>query len=295
MHKNSLLSVFAFSALLLGATSCNHTSSNHTSQMPSGVQNFLETYFPGREVTDFQETKNMMDYEVKMDDGTEIEFNSLGEWEEMDFKNSEMSQEFAKTLPSSIFEYIQQYYSNGSIRKVEKIPFGRRSFFYRIVLHKPNNVELRFTNDGDVISDRPEANRLPSLAQNFLEKHFLRADEEMPTEVIAIVKDEDNEYDVTLSDKTAIHFDRRGNWTEIKGAKKKDLPASFQETLPSSLTRYIATNYEGQIIRKVEKKSFGYRVRLNKPNNVELSFNDNGMFLSKQAKDTDDEEKPVTE
>lgn len=288
MHKKTFQSIALCCILLAGVSSCKQGTSSSKASLPVEAHQFLDRYFENNPIASFTETKTMMDFEVTLEDGTEISFNTLGEWEELDFKNSELPEELAKTLPQSIYEHINEYYPGSTIRKIEKISYGRRNFLYRIVLHKPKNVELRFTQDGENISDDPEANKLPSMAQSFLEKHYTE------TEAIAIMKDEEGGYNVTLNDKTYIYFDRRGNWTEIKGAKMKALPETFLSSLPSEMQKYIQTNYKGQIVRKIEKKSYGYQVRLNKPNNVELNFNANGMFLSKLSKDTD-EENTITE
>lgn len=284
MNLKSFLSITLAAVLFAALPSCSQSTKNDAkTTLPGNAREFLDRYFPDKEIADYEQTKTFMDVEITLDDGTEISFNSLGEWEELDFKSSEVPAELAKSLPNSIHEYIGNEYPGSTIRKIEKIAYGRRNFIYRIVLHKPKNVELRFTQDGENISDNPDLNKLPTLAQTFLDKHFPE------TSILAIMKDEDNGCNVTLEDKTYIYFDRRGNWTEIKGAKMQALPETFLTSLPKDMQRYIEKNYPNQIIRKIEKKSFGYRVRFNKPSNAELSFNESGMFLSKLSKDSDED------
>ncbi len=118
---------------------------------------------------------------------------------------------------------------------------------------------------------------LPSIAKAFLNKHF---DE---TEIISIEQDENLDYEVRLEDGVQINFERKGNWEEIN-VKKNQFPETILETLPQQLDYYVKTNYPGQTIRKIERKGYGYRVSLNKPNNVELTFTKQGAFIKEEDK-----------
>jgi hypothetical protein len=120
---------------------------------------------------------------------------------------------------------------------------------------------------------RLDSNNLPSSARSFLDKYF------HDVEIMSLEQDVDNDYNVYLENGIEINFERKGNWTEIK-AKKRPLPESLLEILPKQLSNYVQTNYPGQSIRKIEKKAYGYRISLNKPNNVELKFTRRGVFLS---------------
>ncbi len=120
-------------------------------------------------------------------------------------------------------------------------------------------------------------NELPSSAEAFLNKHFEGVD------ITSIEQDLNRDYDVYLENGIEVNFERKGNWTEIK-AKKQQFPESISEVLPQQLVYYVKTNYPEQFIRKIEKKSYGYRVSLNKPNNVELCFTRQGAFIKEDAK-----------
>ncbi|MBR5972956.1 MAG: PepSY-like domain-containing protein [Paludibacteraceae bacterium] len=94
----------------------------------------------------------------------------------------------------------------------------------------------------------------------------------------------DGDYNIRLEENTEIEFDRKGNWFEIKISKSQRLPESVLNLLPKKLNQYIEKNYPEQYIRRIEKKSYGYRVKLNKPNNVELSFTKAGDFQRIESK-----------
>jgi hypothetical protein len=119
---------------------------------------------------------------------------------------------------------------------------------------------------------RSNSDHLPSSARAFLNKHF------EDVEILSVEQDIDNDYNVSLENGIDINFERKGIWMEIT-AKKKLLPEALLKILPKQLCNYIQKNYPEQSIRKVEKKAYGYRIRLNKPNNVELKFTRQGVFV----------------
>lgn len=118
---------------------------------------------------------------------------------------------------------------------------------------------------------------LPSAAKTFLDKHF------DGIEIVSIEQDENRDYEVRLENGVEINFDRKGGWEEIK-VKKNLFPESILQTLPREIEHHIKTNYPDQFIRKIERKGYGFRVSLNKPNNVELTFTKQGAFIEEEAK-----------
>lgn len=119
----------------------------------------------------------------------------------------------------------------------------------------------------------PNREQLPSNARTFLHKYFENVD------IISIEQDVDREYSVYLENGIEISFERKGNWTEIK-AKKKPLPESLFQILPQQISSFVHDNYPEQTIRKIERKTYGYRISLNKPNDVELKFTRQGVFIN---------------
>ncbi len=124
----------------------------------------------------------------------------------------------------------------------------------------------------------PNTDNLPSSAKVFLNKHF------DGVEVTSIEQDEfSRDYAVHLENGVEINFERKGNWEEIK-VKKNLFPESILQTLPREMEGYIKANYSDQFIRKIERKGYGFRVSLNKPNNVELMFTKQGAFIGEEEK-----------
>lgn len=279
MKKISLFTSLAALAISLTLSSCGDSSNSN--DLPKDAKTFLSEHFQQKEISKIEETKMQMDYNVTLNDGTEIDFANTGEWESINLRWNEVPASLMNSLPESINQFIVENYSDKTIHKIEKKFFGRNDFIYRITFHKPDEVELSFTKEGDIISDDPTGKRLPSSAKAFLNKHY------PDKAIIAIVNDVDGDYDVRLEENTEIEFDRKGNWFEIKIAKSQRLPGSVLDLLPKKINQYIENNYPEQFIRRIEKKSYGYRVKLNKPNNVELSFSKSGDFQRIESKNTE--------
>lgn len=113
---------------------------------------------------------------------------------------------------------------------------------------------------------------LPSGAKSFLNKHFSNV------EISNVESDDDSDVEVTLENSIRIRFDRRGTWEEIN-TKKNGMSESLKKLLPNQINNYVSKNYPGRVIRKVERKKYGYEVTLNKPDPVVLKFTKGGAHI----------------
>jgi len=112
--------------------------------------------------------------------------------------------------------------------------------------------------------------QLPATAQTFIKTNF-------PNQATSyIIEDKDlteTDYKVVFTGGAEVEFDGNGNWEEIE-AKKSVLPASVY---PKPVADYIAKNYKGLAVDKLEKKRWGYKLEFT--NDIELEFDANGKFL----------------
>lgn len=119
---------------------------------------------------------------------------------------------------------------------------------------------------------RDAKSNLPSSAESFLNKHFSEV------QISNVEADDDNDVEVTLENGVRIKFDRRGTWEEIN-TKKNGMSESLIKLLPNQTINYVSKNYPGRIIRKVERKKYGYEITLNKPDAIVLKFTKGGAFI----------------
>ncbi len=269
-YVSGLVLVLCLGGLLV---SCNEVQKSNN-DLPTEANSFMNAHFKETPIIQINTTSKKMDYETVLENGTEINYNSMGEWEEINFKWNPIPQSFLSELPKKIINFIEENYPDETIHKIERKHFGRKDLIYRIQFHKPNDIEISFSQEGDLISDNPNEKRLPSATKAFIKKHYPES------QIVSIVDDVDGDFEVRLDNKTELDFDRKGVWFQLD-SKKKPFPNSIIEILPTEMIKYISKNYPEQFIKEVEKKSYGYRVTLNKPNNVELCFTGSGILIEK--------------
>lgn len=112
-------------------------------QLPKASINFLNDHFANVEVIYATVEREMLDtdYEVRLADGTTLDFDGRGNWTEISNKRSGVA---STILPSAVGEYTSAQYPGEKFIKVERNRHG-----YEVKL--TNGLELHFTNDGKMI------------------------------------------------------------------------------------------------------------------------------------------------
>ena len=124
-------------------------------------------------------------------------------------------------------------------------------------------VAVQFAFAGDVITQ--DAKLLPLTARNFINQYFSKphiSHIKIESEILQTKK-----YEVLLTDRTEIDFDKKGNWLEVD-CKKSAVPEAL---IPAPVKEYVKTNFPREIITKIERGRTGMEVELN--NDYSLKFN----------------------
>lgn len=113
--KTTLLLFVILSSISLQAKDIPVT----VSQLPAAAQTFLKTHFPKQKVLYAIKDEGFIntDYEVKLDNFTDIEFDANGNWTEVDGDDRAIPTAF---IPTSIVTYIKAKFPNMNITKIEK-------------------------------------------------------------------------------------------------------------------------------------------------------------------------------
>lgn len=128
-----LLCVFTVCVISLRADNDKPIQVN---QLPAVAQQFIKQHFANRKValakveTEFLSKK----YEVVFADGDHINFDSKGNWEEIECKSSSVP---AVIVPAPIMDYIHENYPETTVKKIEK---EHREYEVKL----SNRVELSF-------------------------------------------------------------------------------------------------------------------------------------------------------
>lgn len=127
---------------------------------------------------------------------------------------------------------------------------------------------LQFAVAGEVVTK--DTQKLPLTARNFILKYFAEPQ-------ISYIKIESGflskRYEVTLTDRTEIDFDKKGEWTDID-CKKRTLPDVL---VPSYIKEYVQANFPTEKITKMERDGSSLEVELT--NDLSLKFNKQGKLI----------------
>lgn len=143
--KMYMVMLAVIAASLLSLTGCDDEREIPYSKLPAAAKNFIETYFPKESCVYAQREKEdgRKEYEARLSNGTELEFNQLGEWKKVDCKFSTLPEGI---VPQKIKLDIQTRYQAAGIYKAEREYGG-----YEISIG--NGLELIYSEDGTFIRE----------------------------------------------------------------------------------------------------------------------------------------------
>lgn len=137
------ISVAVFLTLFAGVSNAQDKLINFT-QLPKKAQQFVHTYYHANQVSLVMEEAEFMsgkNYEVKFKDGVKLEFDSKGEWTEVD---AELKSVPLQIIPGSILEYVKKSFPDNEI-----VQITRSTRKYEIEL--TNGVDLEFNKKGQFV------------------------------------------------------------------------------------------------------------------------------------------------
>lgn len=111
-------------------------------QLPASAKAFIQQYFPGQGISyvkldkDFSKTK----YEVRLNNGVELEFDKKGIWDKVKCKPSGVP---AALIPAPIANYVKSNFAGAIIVKIDKERYG-----YDVELS--NDLDLKFNRKGQL-------------------------------------------------------------------------------------------------------------------------------------------------
>lgn len=110
-------------------------------RLPLTARNFINQHFAQPSISYIKIESEMFNgkkYEAVLTNGAEIDFNSKGEWTEVDCKREAVP---ASIIPEYIKEYVRTNFKGNFITQVER---GR----YGIEVELDNDLNLRFDKNG---------------------------------------------------------------------------------------------------------------------------------------------------
>lgn len=144
MKKRIFLAVI----LLFATISVSAQKKIEVSELPKPAQDFLKKHFDYTtvEVAKKDAEHGEKGYEVKLKDGTEVEFWKDGSYREVDGGNNPIPTAF---IPDNIKAYVAKNHPN---EKITHIDYGHKDLDVDLT----NNIDLEFTKDGKILKDKKD-------------------------------------------------------------------------------------------------------------------------------------------
>ncbi|UQB69996.1 PepSY-like domain-containing protein [Epilithonimonas zeae] len=147
LNKLSLILLFS-GALLYHAAKVNSEVLNPTKiavsyqQMPISIKNFLAKHYPKATVIKYESKTTLVGkkYEVKLNNGVEIDFDKNGNWEEISDKQGIPN----VLIPAKIKSYLNQHYKGVAVESIDKD--GNK-----IKVDLLNDIDLEFDKNGNFL------------------------------------------------------------------------------------------------------------------------------------------------
>lgn len=147
--KNKILSLSLILVLFGLFTACSSDDEDVETRvefpdLPPKSQTLLSTSFPDAEILSVkkEEDKGRIEYEVKLKNGFELDFDADGNWTSINGHGQPIPEELILT---PIVEYVQANYPGAFIDEIEK-----KSTRYEVDLS--NDVDLYFDLDGNFVA-----------------------------------------------------------------------------------------------------------------------------------------------
>ena len=130
--------------LIIGVAAARDRISTNVADLPQAAQQFISRHFPKVKVNHIKiddKSFGRTEYDVVLDNGTQIDFNSKGEWRDVECGYRAVPDEIV--MPE-IRKYVAANYSNAKIVTIEKDDGN-----YNIQLN--SGLELEFNRAGQFL------------------------------------------------------------------------------------------------------------------------------------------------
>jgi len=142
------MKIYHIIALLLFsfAIPANAQKKIETTELPKPAQEFLQKHFSYTTVATAHKDAEHGEkgYEVKLKDGTEVEFWKDGSYREVDGGDNPIPTDF---IPANVKDYVSKNYPN---EKITHIDYGHKDLDVDLT----NDIDLEFSKDGKILKDK---------------------------------------------------------------------------------------------------------------------------------------------
>ncbi len=138
--------IFLAIVLLSFTISASAQKKIEVTELPNPAQEFLKKHFGNTEIETVKKDAEHGEkgFEVKLKDGTEVEFWKDGSYREVDGGDKPIPTAF---IPDNIKSYVAKNHPN---EKITHIDYGHKDLDVDLT----NNIDLEFTKEGKILKDK---------------------------------------------------------------------------------------------------------------------------------------------
>lgn len=115
-----VLMMLTAASLTMMAASCDDEKVIAADKLPQTAQDFIEAHFADVTISRvIKDTEGGTEYDVKLENGFELEFNKSGEWRDVDGNGMELPASFVTQLPEAMLSYAETNHGTQAFSKVE--------------------------------------------------------------------------------------------------------------------------------------------------------------------------------
>lgn len=137
-----ILSVLMMTVLTVGMLQAREVVTQDTQKLPAEARQFITQHFPETKISYIKIDSELFQgkkYEVVLTSGTELEFDSKGQWKEVDCKRNIVP---IAIIPEQIRNYVQTNFSKNTITQIDRDKYG-----YDVELD--NDLSVEFDKNGN--------------------------------------------------------------------------------------------------------------------------------------------------
>ncbi len=140
------MKIFLAIGLLVLTISASAQKKIEVSELPKPAQEFLKKHFSNTTIESAKKDAEHGEkgFEVKLKDGTEVEFWKDGSYREVDGGENPIPTAF---IPDNIKAYVAKNHPN---EKITHIDYGHKDLDVDLT----NKIDLEFTKDGKILKDK---------------------------------------------------------------------------------------------------------------------------------------------
>jgi len=195
-----------------------------TSSLLQNILSYISENYPGLTIIE-AEIEDNSNFEIELSDGTELIFNSGGEFLGVDNDENEFDDEEIDpaNLAQNILDFISTYFPGVEIEEAERENNGN----YEVELK--NDIELIFDGNGNFLGIAQDENeddqgedeedinpsQLPQNILNYIAENY-------PENSIIEAERDNKGYEVTLNNGVEMEFDLEGNLLSVEDGNGED-------------------------------------------------------------------------